>query len=115
MTETTIDFDPGTITVYADQVKVDDFIVDLHGNQWPVLASATESRRHIIVRSDGFTENHLISDNVEVVIVPGDGDSGRNLDKASSGSVQGFIETGRYSSENEERDINPASHTTEEV
>lgn len=103
----TIDF-PGAITVYADQVVAGDKVFDLHGNSYPVVTSATEGKRQIVVREDGWSDHHMLDD--MVAIIPGDGDLGRNLDRSSSGSVQGYIDTGRYSSENEEREMNPGSH-----
>jgi hypothetical protein len=110
MIDTIVDTVPGAITVYGDQIVAGDKVLDRFGVAWLIKASTTEGRRQVVVREDGWTDYYVLGDNEQVPIVPGDGDLGRNLDKASSGSVQGYIETGRYSSENEEREINPGSH-----
>lgn len=110
MIDTIVDTVPGAITVYGDQIVAGDKVLDRFGTAWLIQSAVTEGRRHITVREDGWTDYYVVNDNEQVPIVPGDGDLGRNLDRSSSGSVQGYIETGRYSSVNEEREINPGSH-----
>lgn len=103
-----VDVFADAITVYADQVAVGDRVFDVFGNTYEVTCTSKYTKRVRIARSDGWSDT--FEHGCEVTIVPGDGDKGRGLDKSSNGSRQGYIETGRYSSVNEEREINPESH-----
>lgn len=110
MTVNIIDVVPGAITVYADQVAVGDRLFDVFGGTHEVVkANPVGTKGKVrLVRADRWADT--FDPDCELAIVPGDGDAGRNLDRSSSGSRQGYIETGRYSSVNEERAINPGSH-----
>lgn len=100
-----IDVVPNAIKVYADQIREGDSVLDIWGDPHKVARLVRFTRRVRVWREDGWPRTFDFND--EITIVPGDGDTSRNLDKVSSGSRQGWIETGRYSSEAEEREINP--------
>jgi hypothetical protein len=98
-----IDVVLGAIKVYADTLIKGDKVFDYHGGTHEIGKPRLSARHVTTRRADGWVDTWGHDD---IVTILPNGEVGREIDFASSGSRQGYIETGRYSTVAEEQEIN---------
>lgn len=101
----------GAIKIHARDLAAGDALFDTTGGTHKIVdARPRPSGQVRTERHDGWIDYF---DPTDIVTILPDGNVGRELALHSSGSVQGYIETGFYSTLDEDRDINPHNYDQE--
>jgi hypothetical protein len=97
-----VDANSGAIKVYADAITVGDALFDVFGGTHKVTHVANRDPKIYVKRDDNWADT--FRPDTEITILP-DGNVDRMIDNSASVSRQHFIDTGRYLTLGEMKEI----------